>query len=216
MKFFILFFSLFWISHLSGSHEIESAISPPMELTKNIPVEMTYKNKERYLYSSEIEQKNQYSIKSTLQAKSFPWIFLLASSVITGCIFIIRNTPLPKKEILSTSTITPEDSALNELNQLNIKNEAFTSTLDNILRGLIAQKYGISAPTLTTQECLNQIRLNEHIDLTTKQELAHLFLNNESAKFMGKDMSLQQRKIALDSAKHIIMDLIGPAAPKRL
>lgn len=181
----------------------ENLPPPPfLPLKPIIPPEMSLKNQELY---AALEAKQPSFNKSLLTSKAFPWntLFLTLAAL---CAIPLILWVLDWKD-RHKSTLTPEEEALKEiqeLNALNLKEEPLINRLSQTVRYYIQNKYGISSPHLTTEEFLSESTGNAFIDEVKKDKLGLFLKAADQVKFGARKPSQHEIDTAIAFAKSFV------------
>ena len=114
---------------------------------------------------------------------------------------------------------TPPEVALASLSELEASREAmaaeaFANRAAQTVRRYIADRFGLVAPRLTTEEFLNALARDEASPLNSESDHLKAFLKScDLAKFAGANLDFNQRIELIDTARNFIRSTSRAATP---
>ncbi|MEI8124978.1 MAG: hypothetical protein WCG42_04430 [Parachlamydiaceae bacterium] len=190
---------------------LQNVISPPMPLSRNFPVDLSERNRRKYIQNPVILNSQKEEMLSYLAGRKFPWLTLLSLFIIVLVIILVRLSPdddlISKEEALSSEK--ERALATERLRSLVLATpkaeesaSAFFLRLQGGLRNYIDSAYHIGVTTSTFQEIADK-----KIPLFTEDiniPLMEVFREAEDVKFARKEASKKDCDTVLEVINKIL------------
>lgn len=199
-----LFSPLFPI-HVSPTTPQEFAEEPApfLTLSRNIPVDLSSKNRQLLENISIKEPERNLKIQAD---RTFPWGLLGAACLATLAYIWFRFFRIP--------SISPERQALSArekawsaLQKIKIEKPSSSEelyALSNTVRFYIEERYGIQAPQQTTQEFLAMMPTANLPARFPKEQLLNFLIFSDKVKFAKSEPTPEEREKAWNAAASLI------------
>lgn len=174
--------------------------APVFLLPFEYPLSLSEENKNYFQQRQIAWEKRNLAL---YQARQFPW---KESLFLAGLIGIFLMT-LTKKREEPSKALTAKDTALKALEKLKLSSddrEARYLSLVQIIRVYIEERYGLNAPTLTTEEFLSNSLESSFFDQTTHKQLKEFLLHTDQVKFAKHNPTQEEWDDAFEAAKKFI------------
>jgi len=162
---------------------------------------------------------------SLLRSKFRWWIGLVGLAAVAMIAFFLwYYRTAARKPVPAAPMLPPWETALRRLEELRRRNwpilgkvELYYVDLSAILRYYIQDRFGINAPDMTTQECVEAMR-SAGLDSTGIQKLEDLLRHFDRVKFAGLVPGVPEMEARLEAAAEFVRQTIPdqqtePAAP---
>lgn len=200
------------IFHLQGEETViepQTLMAPLMPMSREIPLEVSYENKEKYLLNPAALARQSRENILAVENKTIPWIEIFAWLTIGLLItFVKKHIKITAGANEHQASIPPEKKALKEL----LEAESLTDTtryvneVDRIIRDYVQQAFQINANVLTTEEVLAETMVCSELSQEQKTSLATLLSTNDQIKYAKKDPAKDTQTTTIALAKQIILN----------
>jgi len=199
-----------WSFRLPKNADIIPKSMPLMQITPNIPLEITQQNRRDYIDNYDLQILEAKRNEETFARKAFPRIE--AVLIFLVIIFLIASKYTPKthkpeltqeeKEKLSRS------KALQRLQTLEQEHspEKFYVELTSAVRTFLEENYKLHASTQTTEEFLHETANNAQLSENIRETLSQFLIHADQVKFALHTPTDEEKQDSLHSATRIIKE----------
>lgn len=192
--------------------EPNSAAAPLMPLSKQLPINLSTENREKYLNNKHILVQEAQKNSKLLQSRSIPWEIALSLLIVLMTILLIRLSPPPEKkterEALNMTLLKDQIlAAIERLSKENDKNYIVDLTrLDHELRHYIDLNYHLDISVSTTPEAIKKISQAPQLPSDARVKLTLFLQHADMAKFTGYTPLPEERQATLQAAHQLLED----------
>ena len=194
--------------------DLQSFIEPPMTLSRELPVTLSYENKRSFLQNPLLLDQEAKQNVTLLKNKAFPWLAIISAMTVLLVITIIRQ--LPAKE-----TEQKADPLRKKKNEIEIKQElqnmtlnmpkdskeaaVFITRLDFLLRLYLLNRYEIPAFCFTKEELIDNTNTFKDLTSSMKEGMNAIFIKADQIKFAQASPDLYDCENLIRTIKQIIL-----------
>jgi hypothetical protein len=178
-----------------------------LALTSEFPVNLTFSNRINFVDNPQVKEEQRAKNEELFKERQFPWravnffVFLISAVLFVRYFYFAIRRKNEEQQRVKTA----KEKALSVLEAIQVKDyEQFYVDLTNTVRGYLEEVTEFDAPTLTTQEFLEELSLSSSLDESTKTLLSQFLTSADQVKFARHAPSDDECKRALDSAKKLI------------
>lgn len=190
-------------------HDI--SVGPLLRLSSTFPIDMSPENRKALLGLESDKKAAEYNV-DVFEKNSFPWWMLIAGLALVLVILSMKEnakpTILKKEELIKQAEEIALDSLKNLESQELPRKEQFIPfyvELTDTAREFIEKKYQLKAPTLTTQEFLQEASQSPVFDDEMRERLSQFLISADRVKFAKYHPTEEECAQALQDAKGMIL-----------
>lgn len=156
-----------------------------LTFSKEIPIELDDANRQ-VMFQEQAERFKQ-NVEEQFE-KTISWQKLFSAFFAVSFLFFLKNLPKAKEKSLKDDIQLAKTKALLKLQEIHVTDlskDAVYQKLSDILRRFIEERYGIHAPTKTTEEFLSDLQEDSLPILASfpKEALSRFLLESDLVKF---------------------------------